>query len=130
MKRNHIFPFLLLCLSLGAVTMPLQAEETLTLPCACQFYVPNAFSPNQDGYNDVFLPNVSSVCGIQSYQIRIFNRWGGLVFESNNIQQGWDGKVKGSPAPQGAYFYTIQYAEPGDGTPEVLTLAGELALLR
>lgn len=130
MKRTHVLPSLFFCLSLAAVTIPVQAEEPATPPCACQFYVPNAFSPNQDGYNDVFLPNVSSNCGIQSYQIRIFNRWGGLVFETNEVQQGWDGKIKGTPAPQGAYFYTIQYAEPGDGTPEVLTLAGEVALLR
>lgn len=130
MKQRFLVPLLFLVLSVATPMSALPTTPPVVPPCACQFYVPNAFSPNQDGYNDVFLPNFSSACSIQSYTIRVFNRWGGLVFESSDVQQGWDGKVKGTAAPQGTYFYAIQYAEPGDSAPELLTLAGEVALLR
>ena len=55
-------------------------------------YVPNAFTPNGDGVNDVFQPKGF---GITIYSLKIFNRWGELVFETNNFEDGWDGKFKG-----------------------------------
>lgn len=106
------------------------AKEIPVSPCACQYYIPNAFSPNQDGFNDIFLPFFSSACSVSSYKIKIYNRWGALVFESDNPQNGWNGKFSGEDAPQGVYMYTITYIEPGDSTPEPLTISGSLTLLR
>lgn len=106
------------------------ATDFPTPPCACQYYIPNAFSPNQDGFNDVFIPFFSSGCAVNSYKLKIFNRWGALVFESDNPQNGWNGKASGEDAPQGVYMYTITYVEPGDATPEPLVLSGSLTLLR
>ncbi len=109
---------------------PSVAKEKPMPPCACQYYIPNAFSPNQDGFNDVFLPLFSSSCAVNTYKLKIFNRWGALVFESDNPQNGWNGKYSGEDAPQGVYMYTITYIEPGDATPEPLALSGSLVLLR
>jgi gliding motility-associated-like protein len=51
-------------------------------------YVPNAFSPNGDGVNDVFKP---VVVGANNYTLQVFDRWGNLIFETNDVNQGWDG---------------------------------------
>lgn len=71
-------------------------------------YVPNSFTPNGDGLNDVFKPKG---IGVDEYELQIFNRWGQLVFESNNIEIGWDGTVNKlggkSQAPQDVYVYKI-----------------------
>ncbi|MDC3253012.1 PKD domain-containing protein, partial [Crocinitomicaceae bacterium] len=55
------------------------------------FYVPNSFTPNGDGSNDVFLPILTAGFDESSYQLLIFNRWGELVFESYDPSVGWDG---------------------------------------
>jgi gliding motility-associated-like protein len=54
-------------------------------------YVPNAFTPNEDGLNDVFQPKGF---GIVKYQIQIFDRWGERVFETKSFDHGWDGKFR------------------------------------
>jgi len=64
------------------------------------FYMPNAFTPDGDGFNDVLIPYVG---GIEKYQISIFNRWGTVVFQSNSAYEGWDGYNE----PQGAYNYVV-----------------------
>ena len=68
------------------------------------FYIPNAFTPTNDDINDVF--NGYGVC-ISSYTLRIYNRWGGLVFESNDQYQGWNGKMNntGKMSPVDVYNY-------------------------
>jgi gliding motility-associated-like protein len=76
----------------------------ITLPTS--LYVPNTFSPNGDGANDVFKAEGE---GIIKFEMMIFDRWGQLLFESNDINKGWDGKVNGgsSPAQMDAYVYVI-----------------------
>ncbi|MFT5166870.1 MAG: gliding motility-associated-like protein, partial [Saprospiraceae bacterium] len=71
-------------------------------------FIPNIFSPNFDGNNDIFKINSGrSVARINSF--KVFNRWGGVVFEANNILPnqdiGWDGTIKGKDAPVGVYIY-------------------------
>lgn len=69
-------------------------------------YPPNAFTPNGDGENDKF--EVKGV-GVSSYSIRIFSRWGELVFESKNLEDSWDGTYKGKMVTTGTYVYKINY---------------------
>ena len=76
--------------------------------CAPTFFIPNSFSPNGDGYNDYF-PNLHSGL-INDYEILIFNRWGELLFKSNNINDNWDGKVNGRIAQIDTYVYKISYS--------------------
>jgi len=71
--------------------------------CACKFYVPNAFTPNGDGKNDIFVPKYQ--CVYSNYEMKIYNRWGQIVFVSENPSNGWDGTVSGTPQPIGAYVW-------------------------
>jgi gliding motility-associated-like protein len=67
--------------------------------------LPNAFSPNQDGLNDTF-----GVFGtfITTYQLQIFNRWGELIYFTDNINDRWDGRFKGAEVGAGQYAYAIE----------------------
>ena len=69
------------------------------------FFIPNAFSPNGDGTNDVFKVYGSSV---RDVTLRVYNQWGELIFESKNAQNGWDGTWKGRPQTVGVYVYVAQ----------------------
>ncbi|MDH5379637.1 MAG: gliding motility-associated C-terminal domain-containing protein [Cyclobacteriaceae bacterium] len=65
---------------------------------------PQAFTPNGDGLNDTFSFSGSF---IQSFQLQVFNRWGELLFVSDQINQGWDGTYRGKPLPSGSYAWTV-----------------------
>ncbi len=79
-----------------------------------EIYVPNAFSPNGDGLNDIFQP--IDFGGTRNAVMQIFNRWGAKVFETNNIRSGWDGTFNGKLANSGVFVYRIT-GEFLDGTP-------------
>lgn len=72
------------------------------------FWVPNAFTPNNDGNNDIFLPRVNDVA---SYSFEIYSRNGELFFATHNTEQGWDGTVDGKLVPTGIYVWKIQYTK-------------------
>ena len=115
---------------------PPQFELSLTTAAGCQNqysilaryicdpYIPNAFSPNDDGRNDRF--RVYNVCPIEGFQLDIFNRWGGRVYQSDDIAAGWDGFVRGEQAPTGVYTYVVKLIENG----QEKFISGELNLLR
>lgn len=69
-------------------------------------WVPNAFTPNDDGFNPKFVIVQGAV---KTFEIQIFNRWGELVFESNTTEKSWDGTYKGQPNPDGVYMYLLRY---------------------
>ena len=73
-------------------------------------YVPSAFTPNNDGDNDIFLPVFNSVDS-KRYNFKVFNRWGELLFETTDINEGWDGSHKGQKVPQGIYIWKVAYKE-------------------
>jgi gliding motility-associated-like protein len=93
-------------------------------------FVPNTFSPNGDGTNDVFFVRGSGLDRVKS--LRVFNRWGEVVFEqrdfpSNNQMYGWNGKYKGNLAQPGVYIYQVEvYCENG----EVIHFEGNIALIQ
>lgn len=67
-------------------------------------YVPNIFSPNENGNNDVYKIRGK---GVDLFYLAIYNRWGQLVFESNDIDQGWDGTKNGKMLNQGVFVYKL-----------------------
>jgi gliding motility-associated-like protein len=69
-----------------------------------RIWVPNAFTPNGDSRNELFKPITTM---IQDYELVIRNRWGLAVFESNDPDKGWDGKLGGKEAPEGIYIYVV-----------------------
>jgi gliding motility-associated-like protein len=70
-------------------------------------YFPNSFTPNKDGKNEYF-SGVSETTTF--FHLQIFNRWGELIFETNNIQTGWDGTYKGKIVQEDTYVYVAEYA--------------------
>ncbi|MBT8195691.1 MAG: gliding motility-associated C-terminal domain-containing protein, partial [Bacteroidia bacterium] len=87
-------------------------------------FVPNAFTPN--GFNPYFKPTVIFV-DQSTYVFHIYDRWGELIFETNNVLDAWDGEFKGEPAPQGVYVYMIKVS--GANGKEVVK-KGPVTLLR
>ena len=72
------------------------------------YYVPNTFSPDGDEFNNVFFPVLTSGFDVNSYNLMIFNRWGELIFESYDYQQGWDGTYQGVIQKEGVYSWKIK----------------------
>ncbi len=70
-----------------------------------ELHIPNVFTPNGDGVNDSYLITAK---GIVEFNIVIVNRWGNVVFESNDILNSWDGTSNGQPCQDGVYFYVIK----------------------
>jgi len=73
--------------------------------------MPNAFTPDGDGLNDYFKP-VTLPEKISSFSMYIYDRWGMQVFFTNDVKQGWDGNINGSPAQIGGYVYVLKYGNP------------------
>ncbi len=73
--------------------------------CNCQTSIPNAFTPNNDLLNESFKPIIS--CDVSDYIFRIYNRWGEKLFETNDLNIGWDGKYKGIEVPNSLYTYYL-----------------------
>jgi gliding motility-associated-like protein len=92
--------------------------------CEPSLFTPNAFSPNGDGLNDVFLPNGKF---INEYTLQIYNRWGEKIYECNDLYSGWDGIFKGKSVPEGVYIYFIN-AKGENG--KDISLKGSVMLLR
>jgi gliding motility-associated-like protein len=89
------------------------------------YYLPNAFSPNGDGLNDIFRP---IPVGIQSTDyFRVFNRFGTLMYETRQWMQGWDGTLKGKPAAFGTYVWMIKGI---DKNGSVVEMKGTVILMR
>ena len=106
------------CLDTASITVVVQ-------PNLGDFFIPNAFTPNGDGRNDVFMVYGSS---IRDIDIRIFNQWGQLVFESQDAQRGWDGSYGGHQQPAGVYLYVIKVDLYGQ--PRTIYKKGSLNLIR
>ena len=88
------------CTATGFVTVVVNKSG------AAKFYIPSAFSPNNDGINDCF--KVASFSYLKSVEISIYNRFGNMVFHTTNVNDCWDGSYKGNPASVGNYVYYIK----------------------
>jgi len=93
--------------------------------CNCKIYIPNVFTPNNDNINDNFKPTMN--CDPIEYDLKIFNRWGQLVFESDLVSYGWNGQFNGADASSGVYFYMLSYKYSKD---ERQVSNGDITLLR
>lgn len=84
------------------------AEDSLVavLDCDAGMIVPNTFTPNDDNTNEVFLPQSTF---LESYNLKVFNRFGTLIFETNDLKQGWNGTYQDQACPTGVYGYFITY---------------------
>jgi gliding motility-associated-like protein len=108
-------------------------EDAINLLVVCggeNVFLPNTFSPNGDGINDVFYPRGKGISYIK--RLFIYNRWGEEVFKqlsfySNDISRGWDGSYKGAPVNGDVFVYVIDVVcENG----QTLTFKGDVTLIR
>ncbi len=95
--------------------------------CHCSVQVPNAFTPNGDGRNDLFTGLISPDCLLEKYKLTIHNRWGNKVYESGTPADRWNGMYKATPQPVGTYVYKLQIQFRGQ---PVKLLSGTFLLLR
>ncbi len=110
---------------------PCYATDTIRISpelCYCGYWIPNAFSPNNDGNNDLFKPVLESGCLVTNYKLVIFNRWGRQVFQSMDVHKGWDGMYQSAMADLGTYYYQVQW-ELGTAH-EYKVVSGEVTLIR
>ena len=110
-----------------------QAQDDVTVAVLCDasnFFIPNTFTPNGDGVNDLFYPRGVGLFSIKS--LRIFNRWGEVVFEKNNFHandpsSAWDGTYKGQKLNDDVYVYYMEIICDNDYR---ISTKGNVALLR
>ena len=88
-------------------------DSVLVRQCELLVWMPNVFTPNGDGLNDVFLPVYNPDVPI-TFQMKIFNKWGEELFRSDNISQGWDGTFKGKLCTQDVYSWIITFSAPNN----------------
>jgi gliding motility-associated-like protein len=108
-------------------------KDEITVFVVCNngnIFLPNTFSPNGNGTNDVFYPRGTGLYSIRS--MHIFNRWGEPVFEATNFKandasKGWNGTFKNKPAPNDVYVYFVEVICENNS---VLTYSGNIALIR
>ena len=93
--------------------------------CADDIFVPNSFSPNRDGHNDEFFVRGKHLSGIKVF--RIFDRWGALVYESNDMMKGWNGIHKSQYVDPGVFIYYIEAICDNGG---VVRKKGNVTVLR
>jgi len=74
-------------------------------------YIPNAFSPNYDGKNDIFQAEAFGVYEKESFKLVIFDRWGNKMFEADDINKGWDGTKGGEVLLQDVFVYVVEYKD-------------------
>jgi gliding motility-associated-like protein len=113
------------------VTTPVGCTDSISMRVeigdAPLIYVPNAFTPDGDGNNDVFIPK-----GYQNewgfYEFTIYNRFGQMLFTTNDIFHSWDGVYKGELCPSGVYTWTVRVRYKTEN--QIITLSGTVHLLR
>ena len=109
------------------------AQDSIFIKTVCNsdnIFMPNTFSPNGDGVNDIFYPRGKSLYNVQS--LTIFNRWGQMVFQrrdfpANAQNMGWDGNFNGRPAPSDAYVYIVEVICENA---QVVAIHGSVTLVR
>lgn len=104
----------------GSDTMTVRIFKTLT-----NIFVPNAFTPNNDGRNDLMRPVYAGIERLQF--LNIYNRWGQLVFSTTDMGRGWDGTFGGRPQPTGTFVYIVQAV---DYTGRTINEKGSITLIR
>lgn len=92
----------------------------------CKIYLPNVFTPNNDGINDVF--KALNLEAVTEMKLLIYDRWGNKVFETTDKNKGWDGSYNGKPVPSGFFSYVFYYK--GNSDSNMIIIKGLIQVLR
>lgn len=100
----------------------------------CNIFVPNAFTPNGDNINERFTIKYNESCNINEFELKIFDRWGRLVYESESADPSiaWDGTFEGKELQQGVYMYNlfVRITPTSNLDSNVITRQGTVILIR
>ena len=102
--------------------------QTIIVGEAFAVYVPNAFTPDGDTYNQTFMPILPSDVVVSSYEFMVFNRWGEVVFKSQNPNEGWSGVYNGRIAQDGVYTWVLNVGDAIGGQQH--EFVGHVSLLK
>ena len=111
----------------GEIPISLEVQTTV---CEPTVYAANAFTPNQDGLNESFRPFIDPEVQIDLYELSIYNRWGNLVFRTQDPNEGWDGSGRLRPQPEGTYVWQLNCQLSTLGESQRLVKSGALLLYR
>lgn len=127
--KKNIFGLLTLAMLLFAGEM--SAQQTSTYD-GCSVFAADAFTPNGDGVNDLFSVIISENCSPVSYNLRIYDRWGRLVYESVDPSEAFDGYYDGQTLKEGVYAWrlTARYEVPSQTRVVTLEDRGFVLLIR
>ncbi len=123
-------------LFLGALTAQAQSGGNATGNVDCSVYIPNAFTPNGDDINDRFTIRIGESCQVLEFSLRIFDRWGRLVYasESADPSMAWDGTQEGSNLRDGVYMWNFYAKTLSPNKPEayaeIVKQQGTVVLIR
>ena len=105
------------------------AFKTIEIVSDYGVFIPSAFTPNDDESNDYFMPKAF---GIINYSMQIFNRWGELMFETNDLLKGWDGKkqTESAVSPEDVYVYKIKFTPLNKMGDKPIQKTGHFSLIK
>lgn len=96
--------------------------------CSACVHYPTGFTPDGNQQNDLFRPVIT--CPVSDYNMKIFNRWGQLIYETSNVNDAWNGNYMNQPADVGVYVWTVDYTGLRRATYFTEKLSGNVTLLR
>ena len=96
--------------------------------CSDELFFPAAFTPNQNGRNDIFKAGYLNANGFKFYELRVYNRWGEIVFQTNDITKGWDGYYNGRLQTTGVFVWYARYRKTTNN--KIYLKKGTVTLIR
>lgn len=93
-------------ISCTSIFLELEVDE---VSCSEEVYIPNAFSPNNDGINDRLVISYANKDVLANFNLMIYDRWGGIMFDTQNPTNSWDGSFSGKDASSGTYILQLSY---------------------
>lgn len=108
-----IFTISVTATSNGCPSLPQTYTVTVKECDPILIWVPNTFTPNGDEFNTTWGPVVSGPVDLQDFHVMVFNRWGGIVWESYDADEKWDGMYYGKPVSDGVYIWKIDFGIVG-----------------
>ena len=106
-------------------------SDSIAVDACTSIWIPNVFTPNGDEKNETFYAKAENPAGITQFKLTIFNRWGRIVYEMDDIDDKWDGRLNGNECSAGAYFWVCDYqALDKYGNPKNHSKQGSVTLIR
>ena len=118
----------------GTVT---DSATVVEVPCGCSVFAPSAFTPDGDLVNDAWRPKLD--CVPQEYDLKVFNRWGALIWQTNNVEEYWTGGYREDSRPldeklfyvrEGIYAFQITFRDPTSQVRKVVRKSGHILMIR